>query len=155
MCIARLSHSPNFLIEIKAFAPTKSPVQISLCQMFCSLAKANAVTAVIVLGSCEFCQVRIMNMQNKGEIWPDFLSSFSMFSICQIRLKEKKKKKERKNQKPKKNKFSLHFERQMGLIRSSLGSCIPLLRASLVTLLYSIAIFVQSPRFLDDLKDFF
>lgn len=57
--------------------------------MFCSLANANAVTAVIVLGSCEFCQVRIMNMQNKGEISPN-TQLFSMFSICQIRLKEKK-----------------------------------------------------------------
>lgn len=57
--------------------------------MFCSLAKANAVTAMIVPGSCEFCQVRIRNMQNKGEIWPN-TQLFSMFSICQIRLKDKK-----------------------------------------------------------------
>lgn len=71
------------------------------CQMFCSLAKAIAVTAVIVLGSCEFCQVRIMNMQNKGEIWPIFLSSLSMFSICQLRLKEKKKEKKEKQTKRK------------------------------------------------------
>lgn len=112
------------------------------CQMFCSLAKAIAVTAVIVLGSCEFCQVRIMNMQNKSEIWPTFLSSLSMFSICQLRLKEKKKKKKKAN---KKKKFSLHFERQMGFIRSSLGSCIPLFQASHVTLFCSITVFVQRP----------
>lgn len=127
MCIVWLSHSPNILTQIKkAFAPAKSPVQISF---YSTHAKCSAVWQRLLLSllwlfwaavnfvrlESWICKIRVKFGQ--------FSQLIFYFFYMPTKIERKKRKKKRK--KPnKKKKFSLYFERQMGFIRSSLGSCI-------------------------------
>lgn len=139
-CKVWLSHSPNIFSTSKSLCSYKIFCTNFLfehtCQIFCSLAKADSATAAVVPGSCEFCQVRVMNMRNKGQIWPNGelnvnTQLFRMFYVCLRRLKWKTKKK---------NLILKAFWKADGIHHK---------------LFYSILIFVLSPWLPDDLKDFF